>query len=382
MRTRLVALAAFALVAAAAPPAEEPSRGWEGVWQGTVGGLEVRACFAQSGSYRFGDYYYLSHMRLISLQGDGADPGAYEEGPGSHPAAPRWQLTAPVGDAVTGNWTGRGRTLPIRLTRLARPSGAGGSCADRRFHAPRLAGVRVVERPAALGPLSYTRLILDHGGRFEGTSVETFRLPADGEAARRINAELLKPLGEGDGSWWDCLAGALEIGPSEGGEDQKLEPTLLTRRWLVVSRNVDSYCGGAHPNTELEYLTFARATGRTVDLLGWLNQRAVGREATGPGERPFMVLKPAFRVFVMAGARRPEEECHDVVADAEAWGVELTRTGFVFSPSLPRVVLACTAEFPVPFAKLRPYLTAEGAAYVAEIEREGGWVAIPTKPPR
>jgi hypothetical protein len=382
MRASLLALAAAALVELSPPAASQPrSPAWDGLWQGTIGGLPVRVCFAHPGSYPIGDYYYLSRLRLIPLEGERANPGAFDEGPGAHPTAARWRLTTAAGDAVTGTWTGLGRSLPIRLTRFARPSGEDWSCADRAFHTPRLAGVRIVERPAALGSLSYTRLILDHRGRFD-MNIETFRLPGDSDAARRINAELVKPLGEGEGSWWDCIKSSLEVSPMEGDEDAKLEPTLVTRRWLVVRRNVNSFCGGAHPNTEVDHVTFDRATGRAVDPLGWLNQRAVSREPAEAGEPPLLALRPTFRAFVMAGAKPAEKECRGTVAETDYWDVEPTRTGFVFSPQLPHVALACTQDFAVPFAKLRPYLTAEGTAYVAEIEREGGSAATPAKRPR
>ena len=49
------------------------------------------------------------------------------------------------------------------------------------YHQPRLEGVRTVTARATLDGVAYTRITLDHGGRFEA-GVETFALDGSGEA--------------------------------------------------------------------------------------------------------------------------------------------------------------------------------------------------------
>jgi hypothetical protein len=367
----LLALAALALPASALPAAEQSSStSFHGIWQGEIGSLPVRACFGAPASQPSGGYFYLSRLQFIPLEGRGEHVGTYGEGPAGVNAG-QWRLAMSGGGVLKGEWSGRGRTLPIRLTRMAAPSsGEETACASRAFHAPRLGGVRAIARPAAVGRFAYTRLVLDHGGRFKGTRVETFRLPGEGAAERRINAVLRKPLGDGEGSWWDCIRSSHEAGADEGAEDETLAPTLVTRRWLVVRHYTDSYCGGAHPNTETAFLTFDRATGRLVNPLGWLNQRAVTREDAGAGEAGTERLQPGFRRVLLAGWKPSEKECRATVSQEDYWSVEVTSTGLVFSPALPRVVMACTEAFKITYSRLGPYLTAQGTGYAAEIEAE------------
>lgn len=349
-------LALIALIAAAQPaPADYP-----GIWEGTVGNLPIRACFVRRDWGSFGAYYYLSQKRLIPLEAMAGSVSAFSEGAGD-PGSPRWQIQSADGNRLQGGWTSGRRTLPVQLARVAASGGEEeGPCSDMVLHQPRLEGIRTVTRPATADGVAYTRIALDHGGRFDAR-VETFALDGPGEATRRVNASLGRMLAGSPPEWFDCLRMALESSPHEGGLNETLEPVMISRRWLSVNHQYDSFCGGAHPSSGLVYETYDLASGARVDLHDWFIPEAVRRERLEGLDDEAKTFLPALRSVILAGWT-DEADCGEVVRDAEFWHIGLRRDAFVFSPSLPHVVQACGEEFAVPFARVRQLLTPEGAA--------------------
>ncbi|MEA3044741.1 MAG: hypothetical protein QOH47_2579 [Sphingomonadales bacterium] len=358
-------LIAIAAAAAAAAPAELP-----GIWQGTVGNLPVRACFARPEEWgSFGAYFYLSRGQLIALEAAEGANGTFREGVGADPNRPRWRIERADAARLTAQWTGGGRTLPVRLNRVA---GAGGEspCSSLIFHRPRLTGVRTVTARASRDGVAYARIALDHGGRFDA-SVETFALAGASAAVRRINAILGRALTGDPPEWFDCIRAPLEQGPNEGSFNHSLEPTLISSRWMSVIHQYDDFCGGAYPNAGRTYRTFDLASGREIDLHDWLNGTAVEREGPAGSEAEIKTLRPALRDLVLTGWNAEDAECVEGVRSHEFWEIGLTREALVFSPHLPHVAQACGAEFTISFARLRPFLTEEGAENLRRLQAEG-----------
>lgn len=359
----------IALALAAQPAAPFVAPDLEGLWEGNVGTLPVRACFAEEG--RFGAYFYLSRLRLIGLDAVEGTDGAFTErvGEGAGPGA-RWQIERAVGGQLSARWSSGGRTLAVQLHRVGRGAEDENACVSMAFHQPRLAGVRTVSTRATADRTSYTKLTLDHGGHFPSVSVATFALDGGSAPVRRINEALAEPLRHEPPEWLDCVRGTLGMAAVEGDYNRSLEPVMISRRWLSVAEHHDGFCGGAHPDAGNSYQIWDRTTGREINLHDWFTARAVKRETVG-GE-VLRSLEPAFRTFIMAGARYrgDQAECRDVVRDSEFWNIGLTRTGFVFSPDLPHVVQACGDELTVTFARIRPWLTPAGQAAVAALRAE------------
>lgn len=355
--------ALLALAAAAAAPADLP-----GVWEGNIGNLPVRACFVQRESGAFGAYYYRSRGRSIALSAEEGRPGVFVEGNGAPAGQPRWRIDSAGPSRLAGRWTGNGRTLPIRLARLARVQGEESPCASLVFHQPRLEGARIVRTRAALDGISYTKLTLDTGGRFEA-GFETFALDGAGEPVRRINAALAQALAGNPPQWFECIQDSLGYSPFEGAFDESLVPAMISRRWLSVAHHWDGSCGGAHPDSSNTYRLFDLASGAEVDLYDWLNDSAVERDGPRGSEEEIKKLRPALRDVILAGWRS-EGECEGVVEDTEFWNIGLTRRGFALSPSLPHVAQACGEDFTLSFERLRPFLSEEGAAKVRALQAE------------
>lgn len=373
-KLRIVALVLGALPFSAALAQPAPAPDLRGIWEGTVGTLPIHACFVSGETGAFGAYYYNSRLRLIGLEAVEGTAGAFREAASgdenerTRPAA-RWRIERAAGGQLTARWTQGGRTLPVRLHRVARPGDDEESpCSDLAFHRPRLAAVTTVSTRERIDGVAYTKRRLEHGGRF-GVSVATFRLDGDSAAVRRVNARLDAPLDNNPPEWLDCIRGTLMSGPYEGDYQASMAPAMLSRRWLSVKDSNGGSCGGAHPFEGSRYLTFDMTTGEEVNLHDWFTPAAVKVERIEGSNDVLRSLEPAFRTFLLA-RWHGEGECDEIVRSNDYWTIGLTRAGFVFSPDLPHVAQACVEEFTADFDRIRPWLKPEGVAAVAALRAE------------
>ncbi len=359
-------LAAALAVLVASPTFPAPAQpSLSGVWDGTVGDKPVRVCFDQREWGGLGAYYYLSHLRSIPLQSPQGQKHTFVEGyDEKDTTSPRWVIERLTPQEIGGSWSQGGRILALHLARVSTPRGdtEGTSCSSMAFNAARLQGVRTIRRAATKDGVAYTRLILDHRGHFgDDVGIETFALIGDTPPVRRINAELGKPLQSED--WFECVRSALDANGFDGDSSETLEPRMITRRWLSVMDESGWYCGGAHPDDSVLPRLFDRETGREIDLHQWLNAKAVTRTDE------LIALRPELRNLILR-RHKTDSECTDTVNEENYWTIELTRTGLIFTPSLPHVAVGCRDEYLVPFPKLRPYLRPEAQREIAALEAE------------
>jgi hypothetical protein len=361
---RFVAVAFAAAVASqtlspATGAAEPPN--FAGVWDGTIGDLPVRACFNEPDEREgFGTYYYKSHLQPISLRRMEDADRTYGEGYPWEKKIPRWSLDKVTTGEIVGRWSNGQHQLSIHLTRVAGLALKEDEtpCGSTLFQEPRLQGIHIATKPAVKDGVRYSRLILEYPDH-KGVGVETFALVGIAPALRHINLQLRKPFSGNPPDWHDCEVNAANSN-SSGGQSETYEPTMFTRRWLSAKEYVETYCGGAHPDSWAISHTFDLRTGREVDLSNWFNKQ---------------VGQAGFRRLLFAGWTRGEDaECREVVEQsvrAFALDIEMTRTGMIFTPNgLPHAVAACGDEFFVPFAKLARYLTPEGQKQIAALRTE------------
>lgn len=361
---------ALLLAPLAAAPAGPSAATIHGVWAGNVGNLPVRACFTRRDEEIFGAYYYLSRMQLIPLEAEQGSSVAFGETQSEAPDTPRWQIRSADATSLTAQWTNGRRSLPVRLTRVAYTEQEDeGPCGSWAFHQPRFADARPVASRATIDGVAFTNIALDLGSRMEG-SVQTFALDGDGEAVRRINAALGEELAGDPPKWFECEQLSLAYSPSEGYFTESLAPAMITRRWLSVARHWDGFCGGAHPDSSNDYRTFDLSSGAEIDLFGWFNDSAVTRESFEGDDRVLTTMKPPLRDLILAGWHPEDAECADVIQTQDYWTIGLDRAGMIFSPQLAHVVQACGEDFTVPYARLRPFLTPEGATELRALEEE------------
>jgi hypothetical protein len=364
----LALLAVPAVAHAQAPDA--PPAPWQGIWRGTIGDQAVRVCL-MSGAYSFGGYYYDRHLRVIRLERpDTGDLWIEEDN--RDPNRPRWTVTMD-GAELAGRWSQGARTLPIRLTRIAGPAMGEESCGSLTFNRPRLTPTRIVSRRATRDGVGYTRLTAEVGPAFAAT-IESFALDGDSPATRRINQVLRQPLpiAPATSEWFDCMQGNLNTHGSDGSYERTIAPTMITARWLAVRDHSDTYCGGNHPNIANRPRVFDRASGAEINLHDWLAARAVNRTRYDGSDEEYVMLTEPFRRWLVGPLRRGADDdattCHEAIVGTEYWTIGLARTGLVFSPDLAHVIRACGEDFPVTFARLAPWLNAQGRAGAASLQ--------------
>lgn len=364
MRAALTGCALPLLIAAVpADASADPPAIWEGVWQGRIGTLPVRACVTRDGvGQGEGAYYYLARLRPIRLEQAGRSRH-WTEATGGAPgrtAPPRWVFATVQPNRLAGSWTRGQQRLPFALTRVA--AGKDDPCSSMVFHAPRIRPMRVASAPAALAGSPYTRLHFNVGAAFEDVALASFAVPDRGLAGRRINARLRKlmPADAAGSDWFACVTGALTS--SGGGQyDADVTPTLLSARWVAASESVNYFCGGAHPDGGVTSLTFDRATGASVDLHSWLSGAAIEKQPYG------VALRPALRAAIILRAGPVEPDCQDTVAEAAFWDIGLSRSGLVFTAPLAHVAAPCAEPVTLSWTALKPWLNAAGRAGAASL---------------
>lgn len=343
--------AALALLVADPPPPV-----WQGVWAGTIGALPVRACLSRrADELAVGSYFYLRTLRTIPLSQQGSSRVWTE---GDDDKGPRWTFAAVSASALAGSWSDGRRTFPFRLSRVPGDD-EGTPCGSDLFSAPRWRPLAVTRAARVQDGVRYVQLTYHAGPAFPDVALDGFALPGDDPATRRINADLRKQVPGPDADWHACITGGLDMHGVDGDYRASLQPTLITARWLAADLQTEEDCGGVHPNNNTTPLAWDRRTGAAVDLAGWLNDAALQRH--GADRTPPFAVTPAFR-RVLIRAADPDTDCREGLAGADFWDVGLARTGLTFQPELGHADQACAEATPVPWATLRPYLSAAGRA--------------------
>jgi hypothetical protein len=380
-------LAALLALSVAVPTvAEDDKPAWVGVWEGRVGNSPVRLCMDVWGdTHARGAYYYLSQLEPISLsEADGE--GGWIERYGDEEA--EWNFTELSGTAMRGNWRRLRVVHPFALTPVPWSKGEwDGPCDSVTFMAPRLGGGTVADEPAELNGWRYTRRTYRPPAHFTDEMKATSFAFAPERPGDRAILDWLDghvPKGTMDDASAECVAGAIASVGSDGYFEEIVVPTMVSRSFLIVRENSDTYCGGAHPNAYYQHFIFDRDSGAKVDLFGWLNDKArEHRPADTVGDSYDTVLPDLRKLIVKhdpsEGVLEDEEfteeegldeECRDVAESQEFWTLGVSRDGMLFVPSVPHVATVCMATYTVPWRELTPFLSAEGRAGVARLRAD------------
>lgn len=348
----------------AASDGEQEAPDWQGVWEGTIGTLPVRACLRGSDDgFSVGSYYYLSRKRPIQLTHE--DDGRWVENE-TGTVTGTWRLQSD-GKRLLGAWTNGKRNLPIALTPVAWTSEYGNPCEADAFIAPRLGSVTSTSQPAHLGDFAYSRTSWNVGANFTGVELGSFAYPVTQPGDGAINSALaLDPArSEEPVDWRGCVQQSLGSLGLDGEFSYVLEPVVANRAFIVAERRQNGFCGGAHPYAAHDWLVWARDTGERVDLGTWLNAGAFAEQNDAGVES--VQISPTFRALAIDHETMVEGECRAIVADAEYWTLGLSSKGLLLSPSLPHVAQACAENAEIPFARLGPFLSPAGQEAVARM---------------
>jgi len=356
----------LACVAAVPVQADAAQPAWEGVWQGTIGALPVRACLAQrSEDWAVGSYYYMSKLVPIALRKE--DSGAWTEHEGgAEESGGSWTLSNEGANRLSGQWRNGTKTLPVALTRVATRASEDGPCASDEFHAPRVRPVRVTSKADSRQGIAYAKLTYNVGPGFPDASIVGFAIREQQPGDRTINVALRVDTTSPDADYLGCDRQQVAQNGTGGSFAYEAEPDLLTAELLSATISTGGDCGGAHPDDSTFHRTFDRKTGRMIDLGTWFTVRGVkARVADDVG--PYRELTPALRSTVLRHFKFEDSECREAVSEADYWDIGLGRSGLVFTPSLPHVAAACEEPATVPFAQLSAWLSPAGRQGVARL---------------
>lgn len=356
-------LLALGLGLGLAGQAQAASRPVEGVWRGTLGKAPIVACLVdETISPARGSYYYLAHMESIAL--DGGDDGAVWSEDLDGGAKAQWKLRW-AGAGLSGTWTGKGKVLPIALTRVPAKQGDDVSaCETDAYLAPRVTTTRIVAKPADFYGQPFTRLQYDVGKGFADVDISSFAWPAKQPGDAAINRQmraLLDPANERI-DYVSCYSRQVASIGSDGDFVFGAAPNFVNDAFMGVEINEGGTCGGAHPSYGTSYQTFDRQSGKSVDLFTWLTPK--GASVAKPDRDGYVErkLSPELRALVVAKMVAVGDECREAFAEADYWDIALDLRALRFLPSLPHVMQGCAEPTEVSMFDLAPYLNAAGRA--------------------
>jgi hypothetical protein len=372
-------------------PCRASSEGLDGVWQGTIGRIEIQLCLQDDGSSLVdttGAYYMLSDGKIVSLEPE--DPLAENFVPNS------WTETTFDGndatlilrledaDHLVGERKGKA-TDPIALQRV--PYVARDydnppltSCGSIAFSAPRIAqGATTQMIPASWHGHSYSRLVLAPGKL--DFRLESFQIPGTSPALNVVNNKLAMGfLGlDPNATISDvlrCSSDNLAWSGRDGTYTEIRWPEILTDSILVTGTSFDIYCGGPYPETSTMWEVFNLATGEELDPRTWLlgdkletllygGPSNIDADLAVPGEPSF------YEVFLQHYNQTATEgdHCVDLLSTDDNWFIRPSRLGMVFTQELPHVVQACAVDVTIPYGQMWPFLSKAGKKMATEVRK-------------
>lgn len=366
-------LAVIGLMLSALPlQAKTPDPDWRGVFKGTIGRHQVVACLDREnyGNAGRGTYYYLRHLKLIALSSTAA-PGAWRERARGQAwddeSGPKWSITKADAAGLSGTWSDKGKTLPIRLKRVELQDPEGWTlCDDPAFLGPRVKPAKFDSVPGRVGSFDYMRLDYRTPEHFAGSvkiSGFTFepRQPGDKAIIATVAERLPKGVVEDD--YIQCVAGTAAISGFDGDYQEELTPHFANSAFLDIRVTMGDYCGGAYPNFGIWHRVFDRATGEEVNLTTWFTADAFTLTDWGSPQASENLRE----VAVAQWPKDEDPECVETALNGPGWRLGLSAAGLLASPARPHVAAACEIWTTIPWDQVKPFLSAKGRMEVARL---------------
>lgn len=325
------------------------------VWEGTLGKAAVVVKLDPAADDPSGQYFYRKHRHTIGLPGVRGEDGSlrleeqiYVPGEAGRSS---WTFKTIDGDALIGEWAGKGKRLPIRLRRVALarlPTTDDPALAELRANDPYrfllLHGMTL--KAGKLETVGDYRL---QWWREPRSNVELFRVLSGYPEAQlpAINLALARKHWNEVEAFLDCTASELS--------DYASVTTLryLGRDALSVSVLTDYYCGGAHPDFGDGPLNLDPRNGRELALedVLWLGKGTPPLYGDGNNQMWFDYRTQVFAPWVVEQMRkrypedvagRSEDDCsYDM---SEFWDFPtwyITAKGVYLGAIFPRVGRMC-----------------------------------------
>ena len=339
--------------------AGEKGSPWAGTWQGQIGSAQVQVCVEPDGQ---DEYYYLRYkrgIRLESLQAKQPKTDTLElvERSGAMRDASvttgLWTLKLDGQGGLGGIWRdpAKGKQFPIHLSRLAYPLRGSDGRADHNpcpaFHDPITQALKPVVSSAQFKGKPYRLL--------KTRDAQTFEVPPQVPHAVRINALTRKWLEAQAIHAYECVLGG-------GGDWQStLMPIVWTDRYLVLEDLLpEVFCGGAHGDYAISYITWSLQQGRAENTWLWLEG---GESALDAGSRrgASVTGNSLKRLLVGQHPRHVQgDECASVLDQMWVAAPYPTQSGLVFPTSFGHAMRACGDDVLLDWKQVAPYLSTSG----------------------
>lgn len=318
-----------------------------GIWHGTLGKKAITLCMSRNGD---GRYYYGANPVDILLQpksGGGWQEQLFRD----ETITGYWELQVQA-EYLLGNWRSPSTnlSLPIKLDRRSSNEG----CDSVSYQQKRLDKQKVrIGKTLKLAGKAYRYLSVEHVGGLE-------LLPPFSEGIARVNQQLRQKF---ETDRLDALSCFAEGAGNEYESETSID--LWTRTWLVVIVSGETFCSSPHPNPFYGADLFNLTTGQKTEPESWFKP-----SAWKSSSHTISANSPLGHVLFKYLPRGLEQECLEGVQDNEYYSLWPTPKGMLFKPSLPYILKFCSAESVVPYAKLKPFLNADGLAAVNELMQE------------
>ena len=370
-------------------PNRTAAEGLDGVWQGTIGEIEVQLCLQYDDPKAvstLGAYYALSDGVIIPLEPE--DPLAEKYVPNT------WNESTFDGngsalvfhlhdaDHVVGERKGK-ETTPLALQRVPYLASDHDkvpltSCGSLAFSAPRIVedGNTQVIATSWHGR-HYSRLVIAPDKL--DFHLQSFQIPGTTLAVKRVNTKLAMGFPGLDPNArvtdiLNCSRSNLEWSGRDGGDTEIRWPEILTDTILVIGTSYDVYCGGAYPETSTTWQAINLKTGEELDPRTWLSGDSleillyggpsnIDADLAEPGEPSF------YEVFLQNYPDTPTDgdDCVDLLSTEENWFIRPSELGIVFTQDLPHVFQACAVDVTIPYAQIWPFLSESGKTVATEV---------------
>jgi hypothetical protein len=328
---------------------------WAGVglWQGQIGDQQVTACFNDAGH---GAYYDQKEMRLVTMISAGANAAVWKE-EARDQGGGQWNAVAVSGSTLSA----RRSDLMVTLKRIG-PSG----CFNPAFDAPR----EKLSAPQAGAPRDLDgrtwRPVVAKGLYIPSFELDTAELldPSPGIAA--INAELRRVIPATQAAvadFFSCNRNQFGMYPQDGEVSVTLEPTLWTDELIGVRKIKSWSCGGAHPDFDQGFFLWNARKGEAIDVATWFKDGIVRHADPGKSHEVGKALADTIVAHLRGDGR-----CIEEVRETKRFDVAPGHRAMIFVPSgVARAMRVCEDEIVVPYDRLKPFLTDEGAAIVGRL---------------
>lgn len=357
MRRLVFLLACLPALAQAATPSDNGQLA--GVWQGKLGNTEITACFNLPSKFdNRGNYYYARHKTPIGLlQTRGQTP--WVEVTDGDDKTGSWQLAPAKDGQLSGTWQHpkNGKTLPIQLRLVRPPAGDEEPCASSAYNAALEDFPKLVTSRAMLFKDSkqYTFRSLRIGDQ---VTVELLTPTAPALASINRQLRALLPKNKADlAEYFEQRRNFLRMDGRVMEDEVHAEPTFWSARHVTVS--FYRWAAGMGRNgISNRFRTWDLQAGKEVDVWQWFGAKS---EA---GSYDMSALPARLKAMLFKDLVIDQECKHDYQGHGY-YHLSLTDTGVRFWEEA--YGSGCEQDFNVPYAKLAPFLTAQGKAALGEM---------------